>query len=297
MLKIIDFPPKKSQKKRGIDLLITSPHGCWGEPFFQLFPEILQHHEIVKKEKTFRNYLNIEHDKGASDIGISIARHFHESFGLDKRVVFVEILYPRGILDGGRLLSHCLRKSLPTDLMHFKKKVFLDIHDNTLVKIDELLEEVQAAKGRIIDIHTMAPSSPKEQVSSTMGLQECFANLDDYVSGYLETSNDVTCEKRPIDLMTQLQDGTVIADEQFAEQCLKEFTAYDLQAELNHPYSCANFYLAGYMFRKCRGLAIDVPKHLLAKDPQNFRLEDFEVCSKKAFDLGTHIFNAFVLSK
>ena len=94
-------------------VMILSPHGSSGENFFREFPEILNHEKIQEKKEEFLRYIELEKDSGATELCHEIAQHLEtEAIGS----IVVELEYPRGILDGGRVLEKCIRDALPRDL-------------------------------------------------------------------------------------------------------------------------------------------------------------------------------------
>ena len=79
----------------------------------------------IKRKMNFLEYVKLEKDSGATELCHEIAKNL-EAKGIAS--IVVELEYPRGILDGGRVLEKCIRDALPRDLGEQLNSRFLAIH-------------------------------------------------------------------------------------------------------------------------------------------------------------------------
>ena len=138
-----------------VNLLLIVPHGADASTFQARFPQLFQHFFDKGASELLRQYLRIEQDFGAKEIAHSIASYLYRHSSISSRVL--ELAYPRGLLDGGRQESHCLREFLPKTILSDYGEELKDVHRASISYVKQQLGQVRDAGGIFLDVHTMAP--------------------------------------------------------------------------------------------------------------------------------------------
>lgn len=259
-------------------VLITSPHASLGQKFFQRFPQIYQHPDIRKIKDLFCQYVAIEADQGANELAHEVARICaNEGLG----TLVLEMDYPRAILDGGRVKEHCIRDALPPDLVLSIKHELVKIHEETLTFLAECHKLVTANQGVVMDLHTMASFSPMKNgkiYTQPVGF-ECLA---EYVVQFVDAPREKR-NLRSFDLITEDGEGNFIADEALARILEVNLDKSKVVFEKNKPYAALPAFLMNTHMISCPGIAIDIPKHLIASmdNPMDFTINNFQLDKKK----------------
>lgn len=241
--------------------VLVVPHGAEAREFFGFFPEIPGDPDLQKVWPLFESYLEIERDGGASEISHAVAYCLASVFGIRSQVV--ELNYPRGLVDGGRLRDHCLRPCLPLQLMDRLKEAMLKVHETSLSYMDRLYESMEAeASTFLIDIHTMASFCPVGKSGKPYTLPISFPLLKDYVNQYLNAYEHAY--RRKIDLICADEAGRKLADPTLLACVSEALQRADYHCLENEPYHAAPIYLSYQHMLKVPSLSIDVPKHLIA---------------------------------
>lgn len=277
---------------------IISPHGSAGTNFWDYVPEILESPEIKDKYDTFLRYLAIERDFGANELAHTIARHF-VSIDNTYGAIVLEFDYPRGIVDGGRVLSHCIRDCLPKPLANRLEKRFIDLHTASLAALELQYQQLERKNGLLVDIHTMAPFCPLDAEGNAYTMPVSFEKLDAYVEQF--TSAPISNKnRRTVDLI--ISDPSLSkakADEDLRLALQGVFSSRGIDFCENHPYFAEEHFLMYQHFVNAQAVAIDVPKDRIARlngRQENFDLADFELDEKKINHLAEAIASALHLS-
>lgn len=242
-------------------VVLTVPHGADSHDFLQFFPEIKADPELAKVWPLFETYLDIEKDFGATELAHSLGFELASFHGIDTRVV--ELNYPRGILDGGRLRDHCLRQCLPPQLMASLSAAMLRIHDASLSYMDRLYTEFAKTQGFLLDVHTMASYCPVDESGKAFTFPISFPRLEAYVNQYLNARNHNY--RRKIDLICSDENGRKLADPRLLSSLARELTLRNYVCLENEPYHAAPIYLSYQHMSMVPSLSLDVPKHLVAE--------------------------------
>ncbi len=239
-------------------VVLTVPHGADAKDFFEFFPEFKADPELQKVWPIFETYLAIEQDLGASELAHAIA---YELLSRDVSAQVVELNYPRGIVDGGRLRDHCLRGCLPPHLAATFHEALLRVHDTSLTFMDRLYESV---KGEVflLDVHTMASYCPVDERGKKATFPVSFPRLEAYVNQYLNASNHA--HQRKIDLICADESGRKLADPRLLSAVSQSLHREGYVCLENEPYHAAPIYLSYQHMQKLPGLSIDIPKFLIS---------------------------------
>ena len=282
MFKVTYFP----KNRQDFEVLIVSPHSSEGKAFFEKFPQILEHPEISKHSELMNRYLRIEADRGASELSLSLAQ-FLEAKGIAAMVL--ELDYPRGIVDGGRILDHCLRSCLPLDISDFLEDEFRKMHQSSLKQLKHFHDEINERGGLVIDMHTMASYSPmQEGVEKTE--RESFESLERYCQQFIEAPKTEE-NLRQFDVITEDGEGNLIADPVLREELINLLFEHNIPYKENHPYFAYPAFLMNTHLTRCPAIAIDIPKHFIATTdgPEDFDLENFKISQEKVDSLSSLI--------
>lgn len=271
------FAPRERERESERSVILTVPHGADAGEFLAFFPEIRADPELDKLWPVFESYLAIERDAGATELAHALAHTLSRSHGIRAHVV--ELNYPRGILDGGRLKGHALRHCLPPALMRELEAPLLQIHDATLSFMDRLYETLPSPLERrclLVDVHTMASFCPVDESGRRFTFPVSFPRLEAYVNQYMEAENHIY--PRKIDLITEDETGRLLADPILLRELKKALAEAAYPSLENEPYHAAPIYLSHQHMQKLPSISIDVPKHLVASSGEkSYELDRIEI--------------------
>jgi hypothetical protein len=267
-------------------VLLISPHGADAKDFLEAFPAIALDARMQAVWPLFETYLAIERDVGADELAHAIAHNLARHYDITAQVLCLN--YPRAIIDGGRVLDHCLRSCLPTQLFVALKEAFLDIQRRSLARVDELYAELRAGSIQyLIDVHTMASFCPVDGNGTRYILPVSFNRLEDYVTQFIEARDHKY--RRSIDLITADEHGQRMADARLVSEIQKALTAESYPQLENVPYCAAPAYLSAQHLKAVPSISLDVPKHILsswADDFTDYQLDEVPLSAEKIDRLG-----------
>lgn len=267
-------------------ILLISPHGAGATDFLAAFPEIAADPQLDAIWPLFETYLAIERDVGADELTHAIAHGLARRYDVPAHVL--ELNYPRAIIDGGRLLQHCLRPCLPTALFVRLKERFLALHAETLARVEALYAEVRRGTYTfLIDVHTMASFCPVDAEGTRAILPVSFPRLEDYVLQFLEARDH--SYRRSVDLITADDHGQRWADPLLIQEFQKALAADRFPQLENIPYCASAAFLSHLHIKSVPAISFDVPKHLLsswAEDFTDYQLDDVPLAADKIERLG-----------
>ena len=259
-------PPFLNQTEYEFDsgflkVVLVSPHGSEGTEFLKKFPMLIDHPQVVPKKAMLLQYLKLEQDFGATPLAHAVAKILSTSKGIGAMVV--ELDYPRGIIDGGRILAHCLREVLPKEVLKPFRQELLTIHQNCLYELYLIRERLNhhPAPTALIDMHTMAPFSPLDSkgVPHTEPVQ--FERLREYIDQFTHASEGG--HKRSIDLIHHNERGEAIGDPTLLEKLRLALDQSGYPYVENDPYCADEAFLMQTHLLHTKAIAIDVPKDLV----------------------------------
>lgn len=263
-------------------VLLLTPHGANHHWLAAKFPQIND-----ALTESYIKYLHIERDFGVNELARSLANKL-SSIGF--HVEIAETLYHRGILDGGRVIEHCIRNTLPERLNEQLAPLLLGVHMNATNAIKQKCISLPVSKGVVIDLHTMASFSPSTDDSNELPKYE---NILKYVWAYTQGSERNSL--RSIDILTEDENGDLAADKELAEITYDVFKKAGHRVGFNSPYRNDTKYMMNQYFKLARGMAIDFPKHLLVRgDLNNMKLENLEVDDEKIMGISELLNGAIV---
>lgn len=241
-------------------IALTVPHGSDATAFLAAFPEIQQHPEIEPILPLFKSYLALERDIGAADLAHALAHLLLRA--CDVSVLVLETNYPRGIIDGGRVMDHCIRSCLPTALLSRLRGAFELVHRQTLATMEGLYTRLAAAPWTfLLDVHSMANFCPTDALGQRSTIPVSFPRLEDYVEQFLQASDKTY--QRKIDLITCDGEGRELAAPELRAAIAAALAAGGYTFAFNEPYVAEAAFLSHQHMSRVPALSIDVPKHLL----------------------------------
>jgi|GEM_PF-3120033 hypothetical protein len=267
----------------------VSPHGADAKDFLAAFPEIQEDPQLVSIWPLFESYLAIERDTGAHELAHAIAHFINRRY--DVPCLVAEVTYPRAIVDGGRLIDHCLRHCLPTALFVRLKKDFLALHRHTLDYMEALYQRLAGFDAAyLIDVHTMASFCPADDQGRRTIQPVSFQLLEDYVDQFMNARNHLY--QRRIDLITADARGQILADPALTAAIAASLAAAGYPLASNEPYHAAPAFLSYQHLQRARALSFDVPKHLVARwkgDWSDYQLDEVPLDSEKIASLAAAV--------
>lgn len=252
-------------------LVYVAPHGADAVDFLNAFPQIRQDAFLEACWPLFETYLEVERDVGSVEIAHALARYTSSRHGLPSRVI--ELNYPRAVIDGGRLISNCLRHCLPNVLFASLREDFLAIHQTTLDFMAELHQRIRQEKGYLIDVHTMASFCPANSHGERSTFPVSFPRLGDYVDQFLNAREHDY--RRRLDLITADDQGRPIADPHLTRFLRKALEDANYPIVENEPYTACSDFLSYRHMTAVPAISIDVPKHFVATWRED--LSDYEL--------------------
>lgn len=268
-------------------IALTVPHGAAADFFLTAFPEILEHSELCAVQPLFMSYLALERDVGAADLAHAMAHELLRRY--DVSVLVVEVNYPRGIIDGGRKMDHCIRSCLPTALLSKLRADFEAIHRHTIAYMETLYARLKSeARGFLIDVHTMANFCPTDAMGQRATIPVSFPRLEDYVEQFLQASDRTY--QRKIDLITSDAAGRELAAPQLRRAVAAALEEGGYPFAFNDPYVAEPAFLSHEHLSRVPALSIDVPKQLLClpqTDGTEAPLDELSVDPDRVADLAS----------
>ncbi|NRA67550.1 MAG: hypothetical protein HRU19_23925 [Pseudobacteriovorax sp.] len=272
-----------------LDFVLISPHSSQGGTFFDAFPEIFADEAVDAKKSEFLEYVHLESDFGAFELSLSIA----ESLSLlGHKVTCLELDYPRGIVDGGRVLDHCIREALPGSLLNSLRSRFLLMHQQSLNRLHQLYQTLNESSGFLLDIHSMASFNPVHNMQ-TITKPVSFENLSSYCQQFYEAPRSED-NLRLIDIISKDEHGNAIANEYLRKHLCESLARNGFQLQENIPYWADSAFMMNYHMMRTQAIAIDIPKHLLSNssDPLDFDIKSMKISDERARHLGKMIATA-----
>lgn len=262
------------------DLLITCPHAELGKHFVEFdFPSI---GELVKLSKEdFEDFLAIEYDFGTHHLSHAIAQKLYDEYGLYTLVV--EPVFPRSVLDAGRLYPNCIRNIIDYDKHPEIRDGLVKLYDEYMQKLCHIVAVAKSYNALSIDLHTMSSYSPNViQERYSEAVRETPETLKDYISLYKNAH--VEGEKRVTELFTGDRRNGIFASKELLITLTKELRLAEIEVEFDKPYILAEHLTAHYLVCELETVCMDIPKDILSKittDSEEYDIAKLEVDDKK----------------
>ncbi|MBC7662006.1 MAG: hypothetical protein H7249_20115 [Chitinophagaceae bacterium] len=241
-------------------VVFVVPHGAGSNDFLRHFPELPADPQLQNVWPLFLSYLEIERDAGATEIAHAAAAKLAAHYAITALVV--ELNYPRGLVDGGRLRDHALRHCLPEPLATGLQKKMLDVHETSLLYMDRLYESMAHDHASfLIDVHTMASFCPVDATGQKKTFPVSFDRLQEYIDQYLH-AHRYRCQRK-IDLICSDEQGRKLADTMLLATLTDSLREASYEYLENEPYHAAPMYLSYQHMQKVPSISLDVPKHLV----------------------------------
>ncbi len=249
-----------------VDCVLLSQHGYDGRDYLSpIWPDF--HKALGIRPEVLRRYLELERDVGATELAHEVAMRLGK--GISSAVV--EVKMPRGIVDANRARRSegygGVRTLFADPLSGENLRTFNSLstlHGNMLETMERLLFALDPSV--LVDVHSMAPFTPRAQGESEVSAVKLEpGKVSEYMDAWLNPARQG--ERRFVDIVTCLADGTELANMQLAKKLAESFDASGFKFRFNEPYPTApgvmtTHYLSGY-----EGVCIDVPKDYLADGP------------------------------
>lgn len=252
-----------------LDYVLVSPHSSDGSAAFW---QICKSLKDTKNWPSYETYLAVEKDSGAWDLTLALANQLQS---LGYQVLCIELAYPRGLLDGGRLLEHALRPVLDPEMSELLGPQLLQIHQLVLSFVSTIYHLINEQKARLIDIHSMA-SFDAQLANFTLDHE----NIEEYVAAYVNEQDSQ--RQRGIDLIYRDASGKIIGSEALATSVRETYAAQNIVVAENEPYCAEKAYLMYQHMKNCPAIAIDYPKHEFVSNRslENLNLKKVQIDKK-----------------
>ncbi len=244
---------KEEQKPKCV---LLCQHGDDGSKLLARYPDFHERCKIPRELLT--TYLAVERDFGTSELVHEIAKRTNCS------VTVIEIELHRGIIDPNRGIE----KAVQNLFVHSENLELVaqlrEAHREALEDVNSILLELKPAV--LLDIHSMSPYTPKTDAESKVRAVRLEpGEVESYLDAWLNPAR--RGERRFVDIVTQLVDGTVVANQKLADTLAGRFTGWGIPYRFNHPYPTAPEVMStSYMrdYPGTSGATIDIPKDYLA---------------------------------
>ncbi|MFH1430081.1 MAG: hypothetical protein ABIG71_00985 [Candidatus Uhrbacteria bacterium] len=242
------------------NVILTCPHDGGPEAFLGDYPIITR--VCPADLGTLMRYLAVERDTGASALAHRIASLIANQ--TDHRAAVIEVLLPRGIVDGNRVTGCAIRNVFHHHAHSDLTAQLRELHTQVLQLASSYVSELEP-NGILLDIHTMAPYTPFwDQESATMAVKETPDALSQYVDVWINPTH--RHKRRMLDVVTRCDDDNIlIADSVLRDACMRQLTNHDIAWRENDPYFTSNHIVTTNFMRAHRAIALDVPKDYLSE--------------------------------
>lgn len=275
---------------RDFDVAILTPHGGVAEPFLEVIEDFLNICYLSAEELI--RLCRSERDTFTPELAAVVAKQLS---AMGYRVGVFSALVPREMIDPNRVDGQGVKATFDFK-MHPKWHARLRaMHQEILMQKDAFLAELSGA-GRLLDLHSMRPNCFKEPLRSPR------VNTREAVLPHLRerlrklASPREWGVRRDVCVITETRlengDREYIADPDLARH-VGENLAHLGVAE-NQPYSGRPDIESVGSMRRARGVAVDVPKHLLSKEKagQEYDLANLTPDSERIRELGESLAGA-----
>lgn len=251
-----NYPPRTQAPQ----CLITIPHASHGGDFFKNFPQLVE--VFAERRELLDRFLRLEHDAGSQNLAHAVGGYLDRDFGIATRVLFSHHMH-RGFVDPNRLPGSAVRPVIDYAQYPGLKEVLEAEHRDIVAQMRAHLARIPNLSNVVaIDLHTMAPYTPKVDPSSTT---EAVTLTPDNMEAYVRAFTDPQFRgsKRPIDILTAIPGEGPIGDPALVYR-LEDALAMDgFTSGVNDPYPLSPVLISSEIVRQTRGVALDVPKDLI----------------------------------
>jgi|GEM_PF-2192724 len=252
----------------GLDLVKHSTYGAVDKvaDVVLLCPHAGNSRQLVRKldgafeddSDVVEEYLGTDVDYGSDALVHAIARDITAVSG-DLRTDVVEVMYERGIVDPNRVPKEARRNVLSYSQISKHADFLGRMHDRTLEIVDRVLAQIDKSKGLFLDVHSMAPYSPKDVMGEHPG------RLKAYNFAYGRSHRGA---RRYIDLITAIPGEGTIANPILFGNVQSALNDASMDFRQNNPYPKPGYpakNVMGFNYMLDRpGLALDFPKDNLS---------------------------------
>ncbi len=243
-------------KARRISCVFLCQHGDMGEKLFARYPSLPD--LCVSGRQKFMQYIAVEQDAGTPELAHILAKMASDA---DHASLVVHAELPRGVVDPNRITERSLQEIIDWRQHPDLASELKGLHADTLAHVAALLAETKPRL--VIDVHSMGQYTPRAKAESDVrAVTLAFDRLEEYLEAWLDPAR--RGERRVLDIVTALADGTVVADMQFARMMAGELDMVGIDYRFNHPYPTAPHVMTTAYLRQYPGGCIDVPKDMLA---------------------------------
>ncbi|HLD73103.1 MAG TPA: hypothetical protein VJA23_05985 [Candidatus Nanoarchaeia archaeon] len=246
-------------RNREPDCLLLCQHDDNGRKFFARFLDFSTTCQIDKS--LLEKYVAVERDLGTGYLSHCLAGWISEE-GYAVGMVIVQ--FPRGIIDPNRITEKSIQNVFDPESSPALAEELRSLHRTTISSIESMLS--QARPSLLLDIHSMAPFTPQANTeSSVQAVKLELGKMEEYLDAWLNPLR--RGERRYLDIITKLNDGTTVGDIKFSAMQGAELHKAGTLYRFNHPYPTAPEVMTTKYLQRYPGVAIDVPKDYLADGP------------------------------
>jgi predicted N-formylglutamate amidohydrolase len=262
------------------DCMLLCQHGDDGKSFFTEFPGFSTSGHIDKS--LLEKYIAVEQDAGTTSLTHRLAARISEE---GYAVGILEVRFPRGIIDSNRITEKSIQNVFNSESNHSLAEELRSLHKTAIAYIESKLSKVQPSL--LLDIHSMAHFTPlASSESSVRAVKLELGNMEEYLDAWLNPLR--RGERRYVDIITQLNDGTTVGDIKFSAMLGAELHKANIPYRFNNPYPTAPEVMTTKYLQRYPGVAIDIPKDYLADGP----LDALEINPTKVEQIAIPIVNA-----
>ncbi len=261
-------------------LMITCPHAYLGTEFLEKFPELQKH--IKLPPTALQKFLAIEQDFGTEELGEQLGRFCAEEYGISTLVV--QPLFPRSILDAGRLEPNNIRNIIDYTKAPHLHEQFLEIHADYIRTLKQLVAQLNTNSGIALDLHTMSSFSPSNagDTAYSEAINETPDTLLEYIESY--KASHLNGWHREVELFSGDAKNNIFADQSFIDAVCRNLSELDIPVEFDSPYVVAPHLTGYYLLQNARTVCIDIPKNLVSKEStqdDNYSLANLSIDQQK----------------
>lgn len=277
-------------ENRKADCVFLAQHDGGPE---QLIPRI--NGSLIDAPEVVDEYMEVNRDVGSAELA-HVSAMEAVRISNDLRVLVVEALVPREIIDPNRIKEYAVRNVLNPEGSQEAVGLLLRIHEKIVTVMNELLYGLLKNKGIFVDIHTMSPFSPENYLDEEAG------RLTEFIDLWTNPARQKS-GRRSLDLITEIPGERLIADPVLVRNFSAALEANNVDKKYNDPYPRQGYptrrVLGTLRMIDIPGIAIDVPKDYLSvagvADPE-WHLGKLKLSSEKVGFLAKILAKASVQS-
>ena len=287
MHKVIETHSQGGTKNPNHRCVLLCQHNDDGRVFLKKYPQILKKSKVWKS--TLERFIDIERDCGSFELAQAIMKIILKESRGDFYVELIKSNIPRAIMDTNRTTRFSINKLLNIDHDDPLIDDLLQLHIDIIGLTRRRLFKLLGKGGVFVDVHTMAPYSPKIREGGPVRKKLTGRFVRRHIESYVNAQTNG--KRRFLDLAIGYP-GTPTADTVLLERLRTRLKEASIIFRENDPYPAVIHGMVGQYMTEYPGISVDVPKDFLTAsraESGNFDFLNPKIDEKKVLEIARPI--------